>query len=114
MKTKTKMRLAFAAAAVALYGAASVQAAPVPLDLSTPGASGFLAGGFFQQGDIQPAGTGVFNTFVQIQSHGAKDTTEQGYNTDFRPEQFDEKNDAPHNHSLLLADVPVVNIGGVN
>lgn len=99
-----------AAAGLAAIGGARAHAA---LDLTAPGSSGYLAGGFFEQGDTQPAGTGVFNTFVQIQAHGSKQTIEQGYNTDYRPAQFDEKNDAPHNHSLLLASVPLVNVGGV-
>ncbi|HEY2585259.1 MAG TPA: hypothetical protein VGI81_05800 [Tepidisphaeraceae bacterium] len=99
-----------AAAAIAAFGAARARAG---LDLTTPGASGYMDGGFFEQGDVQPAGTGVFNTFLQIQAQGAKQAIEQGYNTDYRPAQFDEKNDAPHNHSLLLADVPLVNIDGV-
>src|SRR2546423_647232 len=54
-------------------------------------------------GEQQPAGTGVFNSFVQIQHTGS----EQGYNTD-APFQFDEKNGHTHNHSILLADVPLV------
>lgn len=99
-----------ATAAVAAFGAAHARAG---LDLSTPGSSGYLAGGLFQQGDVQPAGTGVFNTFLQIQAQDARQAIEQGYNTDYRPAQFDEKNDAPHNHSLLLTDVPLVSIGGV-
>jgi hypothetical protein len=99
-----------ATAAIAAIGAARANAG---LALTTPGSSGYLAGGFFQQGDVQPAGTGVFNTFLQIQAQGSKLTLEQGYNTDSRPAQFDEKNDAPHNHALLLGDVPRVEIGGV-
>ena len=105
----------FKKCALAIVGLAAVGGvrAQAALDLTTSGSSGFLAGGFFQQGDTQPAGTGVFNTFVQIQANGAQQTNEQGYNTDFRPEQFDEKTDAPHNHSLLLSSVPLVTINNV-
>jgi hypothetical protein len=100
-----------AAAGVAACGAARAHAG---LALTTAGSSGYLDGALFQQGDVQPAGTGVFNTFLQIQGQNARQTVEQGYNTDFHPAQFDEKNDAPHNHALPLADIPVVNIGGVD
>jgi uncharacterized repeat protein (TIGR01451 family) len=39
--------------------------------------------------------------------------TEQGYNTDAAP-QFDEKSSATHNHSILLADIPIVIGDGSN
>jgi hypothetical protein len=38
---------------------------------------------------------------------------EQGYNTDGRPLQFDEKTDHTFTHALQLSDVPVVLINGV-
>src|SRR5207253_2703202 len=38
---------------------------------------------------------------------------EEGYNTDARPVQFDEKTDHTFTHSLRLSDVPVVLIHGV-
>jgi uncharacterized repeat protein (TIGR01451 family) len=47
---------------------------------------------------------------VQIQAGG----TEQGYNTNFRPQQFDERNSASHNRALLLASVPIVEGDGTN
>src|SRR5215213_9428428 len=47
-------------------------------------------------------GTGIFNTFAQLQHTGI----EQGYNSDAAP-QFDEKTSHQHNHSILLADVPI-------
>jgi len=37
--------------------------------------------------------------------------TEQGYNSDFRPVQFNETTNANHNHSLLLANIPIVEGG---
>ena len=80
------------------------------LDLTSTGASGFINGGFFQQMSQQPTGTGVIDSFVRLQKNGI----EQGYNTDARPVQFDEKKDATFTHSLLLSSVPVVNINGTN
>src|SRR5262245_5875716 len=72
------------------------------VDLTTAGDSGVINDAVFQTGLLQSAGTGVFNTFVQIQHNG----TEQGYNSDNSTEQFDEKN--AHHRSLLLANVPIV------
>src|SRR5437763_13449725 len=72
------------------------------LDLTTAGSFGDINDAVFQTGFIQPAGTGVFNTFVQIQHNGI----EQGYNTANSIQQFDEKN--AHHSSLLLANIPVV------
>src|ERR1043166_2586871 len=81
-----------------------------PLDLTTPGISGSINGAVFQQLTFQPAGCGVIDSFVRVQASG-RATVEQGYNTDGK-HQFDEKN-GNFTRSLLLSDVPVVNIGGV-
>src|SRR5262245_7926172 len=78
------------------------------VDLTTAGSFGTIDDAVFQTALAQSAGTGVFNTFVQIQHNG----TEQGYNSDNSTEQFDEKN--AHHHSLLLANVPIVIGDGTN
>src|SRR5262247_4592342 len=72
------------------------------VDLTTAGSFGTIDDAVFQTALAQSAGTGGFNTFVQIQHNGI----EQGYNSDNSIEQFDEKN--AHHHSLLLANVPIV------
>ena len=51
------------------------------VDLTASGNFGFVGDGVFLTGQLQPAGTGNFNSFVQIQNAGV----EQGYNTDFVP-----------------------------
>ena len=79
------------------------------VDLTDSGDAGSINNAIFATGPVQPAGSGAFNSFVQIQHKG----TEQGYNTDASA-QFDEKNSAPHNHSILLADVPIVVGDGSN
>jgi uncharacterized repeat protein (TIGR01451 family) len=79
------------------------------VDLTASGSSGSIDSGVFQTSDLQPSGTGVFNSFVQIQHNG----TEQGYNTDHAP-QFDEKNNVTYDHSVLLAAVPIVIGDGTN
>jgi uncharacterized repeat protein (TIGR01451 family) len=83
---------------------------PTPtVDLTVSGNFGEIGGGLFTTGLLQPAGSGVFDAFLQIQNKG----TEQGYNTDAAP-QYDEKNSHVHNHSILLADVPIVVGDGSN
>ncbi|HLE56743.1 MAG TPA: hypothetical protein VJB15_06650, partial [Rhodothermia bacterium] len=59
---------------------------------------------FIQGSDYPATGSGVIDSFVRIQAKGS----EQGYNTDYRPEQFDEGNTAIFNHSISVADVPVI------
>lgn len=100
-------RVAALTVGLMLSVAAGAQAGTI--DLTTAGASGTANGAIFQQTAPQPTGTGVIDSFVRIQANG----TEQGYNTDFRPVQFDEHTDI-FTRSLLLSDVPVVNINGTN
>src|SRR5947209_7543626 len=78
-------------------------------DLTTSGATATINNALYQQGDVQASGTGMFNVFLRIQANGQA-TVESGFNTDFRPPPLDDKNDAPHNHSLLLSDVGIVTI----
>jgi hypothetical protein len=85
---------------------------PAMLDLTTAGAAGTINGASFEQADPQPTGVGVINDFLRIQSHG--DSVEQGYNSDVRPVQFDEKTDPPHNRSFHLSELPTVNISGTS
>lgn len=80
------------------------------LNLTTAGANGFVNGAYFVQIDSTATGTGVINSFVRIQRTGS----EQGYNTDGRPVEFNENTSPQFTHSLLTTDVPLVNIDGVN
>jgi len=104
----TSRRLGFGLAAVfgllALGGRASADV----VDLTTAGSSGTINGALFQQVSPQSTGTGVIDPFVRLQNKGV----EQGYNTDARPVQFDEKTAANFTRSLLLSSVPVVTING--
>src|SRR5258706_667791 len=50
------------------------------------------------------AGKGIFPAFVKLQNPG----TEQGYNSDNSVQQFNENNNGNFNHSVKLADVPVI------
>jgi hypothetical protein len=69
------------------------------------GCSGTLNGGVFLTSNIAPTGTGNIDSFVRISTNN---TTEQGYNTDFRPLQFDENNSPQFTRDLPLSSVPIV------
>src|SRR6476646_7000405 len=79
------------------------------LDLTLDGSFGAIDDVVFETARAQSAGTGSFNTFEQIQHNGV----EQGYNTDGAT-QFDSKSTANFNHSILLAQVPIVIGDGTN
>jgi SdrD B-like domain len=90
------------------------------LDLTTHGAEATApSGAIVQQLDTQPAG--ALHPFVSMQpgliggllGGLLGNGTEQGYNTDARPVQFDESSDAQVNHALTLGQVPVVVVNGV-
>ena len=85
---------------------------PAMLDLTTVGAIGSLNGGIFEQNATQPVGSGVINSFLRLQAKHATSGIAQGYNSDARPVQFDEKVSPVFTRSLLLSDVPLVNVGG--
>lgn len=82
------------------------------LDLTTPEAQAVVGGVIFQQSGTQPTGSGVIDSFVRLKGTGNA-TTEQGYNTDARPLQFNENRSPTFTHALQLGSVPVVTIKGV-
>ncbi len=105
----------FAIACTAFMGAfGNSHATAATLNLANSGLqNGTLNGAFFQEIDPNdPAGTGVLNSFVRLQSPG-NSTVEEGYNTDARPLQFNENNSPQFTRSLKLSDVPIFTIGGV-
>lgn len=105
----------FAIACTAFMGAfGNSHATAATLNLANSGLqNGTLNGAFFQEIDPNdPAGTGVLNSFVRLQSPG-NSTVEEGYNTDARPLQFNENNSPQFTRSLKLSDVPLFTIGGI-
>jgi hypothetical protein len=66
----------------------------------------------------QPAGTGYIEPFLRTQLLGQPgsycdgNNCEQAYNTD-GAKQYDTKDDNQWNHALLLSDIPIVTINGV-
>src|SRR5262245_19407211 len=85
--------------------------APAVLDLTRLGASGVVNGAILGQFTQPPGGSGSFDSFVRLSANAA---VEQGYNTDFRPVQFNENNSSSFTRALTLASVPtVVTSGGL-
>lgn len=92
------------AALLALTLMAVSPALATTVDLVNPGDQGVINGALFYRSDPNPTGTGNIQSFLRIQHN----ETEQGYNTDGSPFQFDEKA-GNFTHSIKL-----VNIGRVS
>jgi PEP-CTERM motif-containing protein len=101
--------------AVLVVGALGISLRATPADalicdLTTTGSSCTINSAVFQQMDERPTGSDKIS-FVRIKG---KLSIVEGYNTSVRPVQFNEITDLNHTHDLLVSDVPVVNIGGIN
>lgn len=119
MRNLSKKKICgIAGAILAVVATETAFAVPYELNLTTSAdLSGIVNGAIFSNpatlsNDV--SGTGVFNTFVQIQNS----PIEQGYNTSARggfptsppadtnsQTNFDTSNDATHNHDIQLGDV---------
>ena len=81
------------------------------IEITGFGDSAILSGGAFpdaymlQGHTASSSGTGLIDPFVRFQKSG----TEIGYNTDFRPVEYDENTDGNFTDSLPLSDVPISN-----
>jgi len=82
------------------------------VDLTTRGSAGEVNGAMFKQDDTQPTGSGVIHSFLRIQGAASKNVTQEGFNTDARPLQFDENKSPTFTHALHLGDVPEVFVNG--
>lgn len=91
-------------------GFADVQA-DMMLDLTTSGATASINGAWFYEAHAASTGSGVIDSFVRISTN---DPIEEGYNTSYRPLEFDENSSPTFTHNLLLSDVPIVNLGGTD
>ena len=97
--------------------AGEAMAVPAPtLDLSDTNVSeGTINGAIFRHAVPHPTGTGVINSFLRFEGNPANGSvSEQGYNSDYRNVEFDEKTDPNFTRSLKLGDVPIVNINGID
>ncbi|MGD8585288.1 MAG: hypothetical protein PVJ75_08060 [Chloroflexota bacterium] len=87
-----------------------VQAATL-YDLRTAGTQVTINGAIFEAfNPTDPTGSGLFNPFVRISSNNL---VIKGYNTDYRPLQFQENSSPTFTLARLLSEVPEVKIGGV-
>lgn len=90
------------------FGLASNFASATALSLTSPGNTGILQDAvYLADNPTFPTGSGVIDSFLRVQARNS----EQGYNTDFRPVQFDELSDPIHTRSLLLSDLSAITIG---
>jgi len=97
--------------------AAFTMQAATTIDLTTPTATSTntaAVGGSFIVTQINPqsTGTGVIDSFLRVQATGATQTSEQGYNTAIGT-PYDDKGGV-FTRPLLLSDIPIVTIGGVD
>lgn len=104
-----------------IYG---LQASAAMYDLSSSGSDSVTVTGgtggtaLFNTIFDQPAGTGYIEPFLRTQLLGqpgdycGDKNCEQAYNTD-GVKEYDTKDDNQWNHALLLSDIPVVTINGV-
>jgi len=80
------------------------------VDLTASGSgTGTINGAVFNNVTRTGSGSGILDSFVRIHSN---DPTEQGYNTDHRPLEYDENNSSTFTHALSLSAVPIVDLGG--
>ncbi len=80
------------------------------LDLTTDDTQGELNGAIFQQFDGLPKGSGLISSFLRIQGTGIQ----QGYNSDYRPVEFDENTTAQFNHSVQLSSFNAIRVGEID
>jgi hypothetical protein len=94
-----------------LVGLLSSQAGAVDCNLTTLGTQCTINGAIYQEGDFTSgsSGTGVFPAFVQVTGN---DSTIHAYNTTVN-NTLDVGGSDVHNHAILLADVPIVTVGGL-
>lgn len=90
-----------------LVGTAEQARAEMVINVISGSSTADHNGAIYAQTDYQPAGTGVFNTFLRTEAKG----NEKGYNTDGQVE-FDTMSD-PHTHAIPVTDVPVITINDV-
>jgi hypothetical protein len=70
-----------------------------------------MSGAFFSQFTQNGSGSGNFNSFVRLSTNAA---VEQGYNTNYRPVQFNENSSGSFTRAIQLSSVPeVVASGGL-
>ena len=86
-------------------------------DLTSKTGSQALINGalFFNEQPDTSSGTGLIQAFVRLQDGGGGpgDGTESGYNTSDRPLSYEENTSPTFTKSILLSEVPIVEINGI-
>jgi hypothetical protein len=82
---------------------------PATLDITFVGAEATANGAVFRQAAAGPEEQ--FETFLRLRDNNG--SSEEGYNTDARPFQFDQRGGLAITHSLQLSEIPTVTEGGV-
>jgi hypothetical protein len=95
----------------------SIAAFATELDLSGSATSGSLTGAvggtaIFSETATHPAGTGVFDPFLTINSHG-NNRIESGYNTDGHTALYLDQQRPEWNTLLKVKDLATITIGGI-
>jgi hypothetical protein len=80
------------------------------INLTAPGAEAAAGGGLVRQQATVEGGQRNLDTFVRL--HSNRGLTEQGYNSNARPVQFDEVSSRKNNHAIRLDQVPTVTVAG--
>jgi hypothetical protein len=98
------------AASIVSLAPTAVQALPLPdsYDLTGSGSSAVIYGATLSQGSIQPAGSGVIDPFVRINSNNDQ---ESAYNTTVN-NVFDNDQTDTWNHEITVGQVGFIDIGG--
>jgi len=96
------------------YGVTCGTAAGTQIDLTVAANQGVLVsvgnGAYVTTTTTQPTGSGYIDSFVRISTN---DQCEQGYNTSYRPVQFDENTSPTFTRDLATSITQDVLIGGV-
>lgn len=99
--------------AIALLFIATNQSRADMYDLKGVSAGGFdevtINDAVFQNVNAASTGSGKIHSFVRINGG----SSEEGYNTDARPVEYDENTSPQFTRSLLLSMVPTINLDGV-
>ena len=95
---------------IAVMGIWSQYAAADIIGDLTAGGQVEINGAFYQTGEVQPAGTGVIDSFVRLDFN---DGDVAGHNTSTRPVLNDEITDPNFTRDLLLTEVPIKYINDI-
>lgn len=80
------------------------------IDLTTSGSSGVINGATYRQVITQPAGSGVIDSFVRLQTNN---NVSQGYNTTVN-NVYDNNNSDVFNHEITVGQIGFIDLNGAD